>query len=297
MGLRAEATTHVKSVEELNERSKHVDTEIHKTLDDSARTVREQAQRTENLMVESLLRKFEVQGVEGLKARAIEMVKDFGRVDLTPAHVDDAGDDPKASEELAKDAQAVKEKNPDASKRTTNERELSAQWTVSAAALVTAAIGGASLIMSIWVYLAAKKEADGRTSDLPPGVSTAEITRLVEAWRAKSDAEFWSETANYIEQNQSSISMTDEINILKVVQSMSVQTGWIWSATAFNAAVNDFMDDMRKSRNTPDAYRMVMRRTYAHDDAEDDTPEVMPRRIAAEVLAQALARYLRTPYE
>jgi hypothetical protein len=291
---RPKSGSDVRTEKDLKEGADKLDKAIRDTLSENAKRQRNEASRFEKQKADNIIVKLGETETLKFKKSAADSVPDYGSMDLIQFSIDDSGDDPSSSEELKKDAKALKEKNPDAKKKSAEEKNLYAQFTIASASLVSALVGGGSLFMSIWLYVAAKKEADGRNDDLPPGLSDAEIKRLVEAWRAKPDADFWSETANYVERNQLTLSLTDEINILKVIQSMSLNTGWSWEPAAFNVAVNDFMGDISKTKNTAVAYRMVTERKYAHDDAPGKDPEVMHRRVAAEVLAQAIARFMRT---
>ena len=160
-------------------------------------------------------------------------------------------------------------------------RNLHVQYVMGITGVVTLLFSAGS-----FVYLAVKDNANGRND-----LSDPEIRRLANAWKDKPDVDFWDEMANYFEKNPQ-IPMVEEANVLKVIQPLCRETGWVWaSKEEFNRAVSEFSSDIQ-SGNTAPAYREVTVRTYYSIDAPN-TPALLPRRIACDVLNLAIARYLR----
>jgi len=201
--------------------------------------------------------------------------------------------DPQANQELDRDASKVSEVAKEVADRPPDERKLYVMYALAGTAALGAvgSIGGATA--AILAYQYATRLSDGRSTD-DLGLSAdqdAQFSALIRAWLTKSDDDLWQEMAVFAHANEKSLTLADEVIMLRLIERMSPAAAWLWNSDRDkDAAVAASAGDFQAPRTTSPMYQKIRSRTFTN--ANDGTTGKLPRQIAAEVLKLAIARIL-----
>lgn len=166
--------------------------------------------------------------------------------------------------------------------------EKDKKWNTEKFIAASTAILAVGVALSDIIYqIISDKNKDKDDSNVPTDEETKKkIRELVKKWNEQTDKEYWENMAVYVEQNNDTCTLGDQILFMNYTIDLFPGISWIWDTASDKADMVDRLYDIYKKSGskTSEMFRQVTSLKY--------NDMVMPRPVAADVLRYALSKII-----